>query len=227
MILPSGYVVYDFNQVDSTSEVMKREFLHLGMSNIVICAKSQSNGRGRKDRTWISSNDGLYASVLLSNDGFDPRVAILIAVVIGNVIYEKARSDIELKYKWPNDILLPEGKVCGILSEYSHENKMIVGFGVNIDLIDNMRVGYLSKYMKITALDLLEGILRELNRMLSIMKDRGFDLIRNMWLMKAYKLDSDIIVDSQKGIFKGIDMYGNMILQQGDIQKIISYGDVS
>ena len=88
-------------------------------------ADEQDSGRGRRGRQWVSPRGGLYASVLLPAD---PLLGFRVGVAVASVLGEWG---IPATLKWPNDVLVRERKVAGILIEAARETA-IVGIGVNL-----------------------------------------------------------------------------------------------
>jgi BirA family biotin operon repressor/biotin-[acetyl-CoA-carboxylase] ligase len=129
----SQWLLYRFPELDSTSD-----FLHQRTGSMpdrsIVMAESQTAGRGRMGRSWSSPHGGLYASFLLRP--CPPmekasRLALLIADLICDMLRE---SGIQGQVKWPNDIVVGDRKMGGILSECGNHPApwMIVGLGVNI-----------------------------------------------------------------------------------------------
>ena len=104
----------------------------------VVCAEGQTKGRGRLGRTWVSpKGKGIYLSVLLRPRLPLVRVAeltLLSAVAICQAVQHAA--GVAARIKWPNDILINNHKLGGILTELSAEmdrvNFIVVGIGLNI-----------------------------------------------------------------------------------------------
>ena len=100
----------------------------------LIAAEFQSAGRGRLDRSFESSkSDGLLFSFYVeprranSDWGFIPLIA---GAVVANVL-NKITSSNSYSCKWPNDILIDENKVAGLLAE-THKSGVVVGIGINV-----------------------------------------------------------------------------------------------
>ena len=110
-----------------------------------ITAVEQTAGRGRRGRSWISPPGNLYASLLLSDPsrfGRAPELAFVAALALRDAIVAEATALApELRFKWPNDLLLSAKKCAGILIEgevgmegETGPNKrvmVIIGIGVN------------------------------------------------------------------------------------------------
>jgi len=92
----------------------------------VIVADHQTAGRGRFGRTWLSPTGGLYATFLVPSS---PKIAVLAAVA---VLRACARFDVEVALKWPNDVVVDDRKLDGILIETAGD-LALVGIGLNLD----------------------------------------------------------------------------------------------
>ncbi len=104
-----------------------------------VVADEQTAGRGRRDRAWHSSpGEGLYLSVLLrpnSSSSKLPLLSLMTAVVVAETMIERGITGVDIK--WPNDVLINDRKVCGILVEgvsgKAGDMRIIVGIGVNLN----------------------------------------------------------------------------------------------
>jgi BirA family transcriptional regulator, biotin operon repressor / biotin---[acetyl-CoA-carboxylase] ligase len=101
----------------------------------VIVAESQSAGRGRLDRAWSApARSGLAFSVLLR-----PAVPVArlgwLPLLTGVAVTEALRriAEVEARLKWPNDVLIDERKVAGILAERAG-SAVVIGVGLNVSL---------------------------------------------------------------------------------------------
>lgn len=91
----------------------------------MVRAKEQTAGKGRKDRSWRSPPGNLYFSLCTEQGYLLPLKASLA------VAKTLERSGIEPKLKWPNDVLVDNKKICGILTEV-FDDRGIVGIGLNV-----------------------------------------------------------------------------------------------
>ncbi len=135
---PWGEEIYVFDSLRSTQETAKKIGRQTKGDGVVVIAEEQTGGRGRRDRKWFSPpGGGLYFSVF-----FRPRIppgrlqlinlAAALAVREGVLSICGTAPDI----KWPNDLLMGERKLCGILSEASSDSERIrdccTGIGINV-----------------------------------------------------------------------------------------------
>lgn len=131
-------------EIDSTSSELQRRLP--GAPDLsVVMAETQSAGRGRRGRTWLSPPGlNLYLSCLKRFDaGFAALTGLSLAV---GVILMRALETLGMAgagLKWPNDVLTPEGKLAGILVELSGEYQgpcaAVIGIGLNLRLTDALR----------------------------------------------------------------------------------------
>ncbi len=130
-------------EIDSTNDELKRraaagrcrEFL-------VLSAGTQTGGRGRSGHTWssppgtsISTSMILYPRDVMPE--FIPRITPLAAVAVAETIEDLYGLSVGIK--WPNDVLISEKKVCGILNEMILDDRgrpdhVVVGIGVNVHI---------------------------------------------------------------------------------------------
>lgn len=104
----------------------------------VVAAGHQTAGRGRLGRAWLDHGRSLMFSVVLRPQ-MDPEDAGLLTLLAGATMAEAAAeaSGTEVRCKWPNDLLIEDRKVAGILAESIVErgaiDHVVIGAGVNLD----------------------------------------------------------------------------------------------
>lgn len=134
-----GRNLYHFYDVDSTNSFASRLIAH-GRNvaeGTTIIAETQTAGRGRLGRSWISQREaGIYFSIVLfpkAPPSLAPLFTLATAVAMHNAVERYSGLDIDIK--WPNDLLVGQKKFCGILSEIQAEvdlvKMMIIGVGLN------------------------------------------------------------------------------------------------
>lgn len=133
-----GKNMYHFSAIDSTNSMAKR-LAEMGESEgTVVTAEVQTEGRGRGDRKWASPPGGLYLSIILRPE-LPVESAGGLTLVAGVAVVKVIRSMYALRamLKWPNDVLIGHGKVCGILTESgtldSKLRFLVVGIGINLN----------------------------------------------------------------------------------------------
>lgn len=123
-----------FKNLSSTNEKAK-ELLKKGISNAVIVADTQTKGRGRFKRKWISSEGGLYFSILI--DGNRPEKSNFLTFISAlSVVKATVKiASLDAVIKWPNDVYIDSRKISGILTQsiLGKKNHFIIGVGVNLN----------------------------------------------------------------------------------------------
>ncbi|NQT95358.1 MAG: biotin--[acetyl-CoA-carboxylase] ligase [Candidatus Omnitrophica bacterium] len=157
-----------------------------------IIAEGQSKGRGRLAREWSSPKQkGIYLSIILRPNLLPyqaPKITLITAVSICEAI--RGYCGAEVLIKWPNDILLNNKKVAGILTEMEAEqdsiNFLILGIGINV----NTRISELPKGASsiseeagdnILRIELLKVILETFEQNYATFKREGFSPFRHRW----------------------------------------------
>lgn len=137
-LLAKGYeVVKLYDSIDSTNLEAKRLADTFNGKGLFI-AKEQTLGKGRRGRKWQSpKGTGNYMSYILRPD-IEPQAASMLTLIAGLAVCKSMVDlyEIDVRIKWPNDIVIGGKKLCGILTELSAEidyvNYVVVGIGINV-----------------------------------------------------------------------------------------------
>ncbi len=135
-----GRKVYKYDTIGSTNDAAFMYGVKGEKEGSVFWARSQTKGRGRLGRRWVSHKDkGLYFSVLLRPEA-EVKDAAKITLLAGLAMVKALRglSGLGFLIKWPNDIVIDDKKIGGILTEMDAEvNRVrfvVVGIGINTNL---------------------------------------------------------------------------------------------
>ncbi|MBM3579624.1 MAG: biotin--[acetyl-CoA-carboxylase] ligase [Alphaproteobacteria bacterium] len=231
-----SWVIHEFNELESTNQTAF-ELAELGKisDREIILAKQQSKGRGRQNRHWESPEGNLYFSLLLRPKISAKKLPQLSFVGIATLCLavEKLVTNL-VKVKWPNDLLVEEKKVAGLLleSKISEKNCEFVVLGIGMNLISNpvstiFPASNLKNFsIEISPEEMLQKFLYEFEKLYQNWLDFGFAGTRNIWLTHAYRLGQEIKVNGIEGIFYDLDEEGNLLLKSGNnLQKIFA-GDL-
>lgn len=241
--LPPGYRLAGFDTLDSTNEEAKRQALSGAEEGLVVWARRQTAGRGRRGRTWISPEGGLYFSILVRPEcpaNQAAQLSFLSAVAVGEAAAPHLQSPESLTFKWPNDLLIGGRKVCGILLESGGAAQgvswLVVGIGLNLashpENADYPATSLAAEgATHIEAEALLTAIIHSFDGWLRRWRTEAFVPVRSAWLARVKGLGEEIIVrlpeQSVKGVFKALNPDGALILEvPGEGERIISAGDV-
>lgn len=136
----AGNTVYSYEEIDSTNAEAMRLAKDGENHGTLVTAKKQYAGRGRRGRTWASEDaDNIYMSLLLRpkfSAEKAPMLTLVMAYSVAKVLREQ--EDLEVKIKWPNDLVIGKKKICGILTEMKMEGRaissVIIGVGMNVNV---------------------------------------------------------------------------------------------
>ena len=137
-----GKQVYCLAELDSTNREVMRQAEAGADEGLVVCADTQTQGRGRLGRSWTTLNDALAMSVLLRplvSPVVVPELSLLTAVAVQQGLMQSCDgivTDKDVCIKWPNDLVVNGEKIAGILTEMRAEPQcvqaVVVGIGVNM-----------------------------------------------------------------------------------------------
>eukprot|EP01035_Chromulina_nebulosa_P038752 gene38752-52341_t len=101
-----------------------------------VVARSQSKGRGTHGRAWISSPNNLFLTVVVRTSCLPKYlpmtlIPLRIGTLVGATVNAWVTSGAAVKLKWPNDVLINDEKVCGVLMEMS-DSCLLIGIGCNV-----------------------------------------------------------------------------------------------
>ena len=135
-----GRDIQVFQQTSSTNDVLEKLARDGVQEGVVVFAESQTAGRGRLGRKWVSATgQGLWFSVLLRPE-MPPASVTQLTIAAATAVARAIRSETGLtpQIKWPNDILIQNKKVVGILTELSAEldrvRYVVLGIGVDVNV---------------------------------------------------------------------------------------------
>lgn len=241
-----GKTLHHFQTLDSTNSKAYELALHGAEEGEVVITESQTKGRGRLERSWYSPPFlNLYLSVIL-RPKIPPQQAslftLLAAIATADAI--KQVSGLSPLIKWPNDVLLRDRKVAGLLNEIHSEmdriHFVILGIGVNL----NMEEKDFPKEIQATATSLrmeigrpisrkefLQSLLSELEAWYTIFIKQGGQIILNAWRERAQIKGRDVRVSSFGETLLGravdIDSDGALILEtENGSQRRVLAGDL-
>ena len=225
-----------FDSVESTNDEALKRSQEANGANYVITAERQTKGRGRRGRSWIGLEGNLFFSMLLEFDIKNLGALVVISALSLLQSIKYIKSDANVRLKWPNDVLLNDAKVSGILLEKAEKNYMVAGIGVNIRQSPrNCGIIYKAMSLKeagidIKADDLLKLYIKFFSDNINLFYEEGFEVLRKQWLDNAKGIGKKITVrqgsDVKEGIFRGIDENADLLLENDGVVSKILVGDV-
>ena len=245
-----GVRLLSLGEVDSTNDEGKRLVAEGERGPLWIVAGRQTRGRGRLGRQWVSTPGNLHASLVLSA-GFIPSLAPQLGFVAGVALIDAVRRvsglGERLALKWPNDLLLDDGKLAGVLLEGlpiatgdpRSPNECVVVIGIGVNCASAPRgLPYPARALSDadSGAPTAEELFAPLADAFVAALDRwaggdGFGAIRDKWLESAAGLGQPVRVmlagdQEVRGRFQTIDARGRMVVATGEGERVVDAGDV-
>jgi BirA family transcriptional regulator, biotin operon repressor / biotin---[acetyl-CoA-carboxylase] ligase len=222
-------------RIGSTNDEARRLAAAGAPHGTVVHADEQAAGRGRLGRTWFSPPGNLYLSVLLRltlPPARNPELHFVTALTVADAIDALLPKQSRATLKGPNDVLVNDGKIAGILLE-SAEAAQIIGIGVNVLEAPRNAPYKTATLVGAGGIATVDGardiLLDSLAKHLSAWTEHGFDPIRTAWLGRAHPigtvLRASIGGQSEEGEFAGLDDSGAMLLDTAAGRKRIDLGE--
>src|SRR3989338_3639134 len=187
-----GRKIYYYESLGSTMDMA----LPLGIKGepegAIVLAEAQTKGRGRLGRQWVSPKyKGIYASIIL-RPKISPQAAPILTLLSAVSICEaiKEITQIEAQIKWPNDILINNKKLGGILTELNAEMDevrfVVIGIGLNVNndkknLVSGATSLKEQKKENVNRINLLQELLRKIEANYMLFQPRGAGIIIEKW----------------------------------------------
>lgn len=234
-----------FDSIDSTNKRAKELADNLKEGTVLI-AEEQTLGKGRLEREWISpKGKGIWMSIFLKSKLEPHKVSRITQIVAVSLFKALEKIDIISKIKWPNDILINNKKVSGILTEMTSElnrvDYIIIGIGVNVNLDENdipedLRYKATSikieQGKKVDRKKLTASILNEFEKLYTVFKKDGdisgvIDILKENSALIGKEIR--VIRGNQEkfGIAKDINDKGELVVEFDMGLENISSGEVS
>lgn len=203
-----------------------------------LVADRQTAGRGRLGRIWFDGHGNFMGSTVVHPGAGDPAPHTL-ALVAGLAVYEAVQplcsNPASLMLKWPNDLLLGDAKLCGILLERAGD-AVVIGIGVNLaaaPALPDRKTVALSSFGPAPDRDAFAATLAaSLDRELERWRSYGLAPLIRRWLsvgtpdgtpLSVHEPDGNVV----QGRFAGLDNEGTLRLRLEDgAVRVIHAGDV-
>ncbi len=234
-----------FKETDSTNLQAKILASRGAPEGTVVVADTQTQGRGRRGRSWFSpAGQSIYTSIILRPPmapAQAPRITLMTAVAVARTLRD---IGLDARIKWPNDILVKGKKIAGILTEISTEMDLVdwvvVGLGLNVNtpadqmppeirpIATSMQI---QKGRPVSRIELLCTLLENFETGYEQLKTEGFGPIMEQWRQMTDIIGQRVYVDVMEtryfGTVAAVDDDGVLILKddQGRTRRIFS-GDV-
>lgn len=191
-----------FDSIDSTNEEARRRVEHGDTLPLWIAAGSQSGGRGRRGRSWLSHAGNLFQTYVTSTDKPAAEIALLgftTALAISDGILAD-NPDAPVQIKWPNDVLWGGAKVSGVLLESGglKDGRLWFAIGVGVNcatapaLADYQTTSLAAHGVQTNAQDFGARLRVHMAARAQELADKGFAPIRESWMRRAFGLGAPV-----------------------------------
>jgi len=238
-----GWPAFIFDSIDSTNAEALRAVAQGREAPFMVLAERQTAGRGRRGRTWVSPfAENLYYSLVLRIDGGMRQLEGL-SLVVGLAVMQALRElgIARAGLKWPNDVLVGQQKIAGILLELVGDPAdvchVVLGIGINVNMQSTDAVD-----QQWTSMRLESGKPVDRNRLVSLLskrlqeylvlhREQGFAPIQAQWeanhLWQGRAVSLIAGVNQVDGEVMGIDHQGALRLKVDGVEKSFSGGELS
>lgn len=234
-----------FKTIDSTNTYAKKVAKDSAEGKIIV-SEEQTEGKGRLGRYWKSENkNGLYFSIILKPKLSPENISRLTLIGAAAVYLGLKEMNIETKIKWPNDILINNKKICGILTEMSGEigriDYIIMGIGINV----NNDVDNFDNELKIKGSSLKIELNREIDRkrlfgnIINNFEELYYQFIEEDNFSKTLEIarensiligeEARIVNNKNEEFVKVIDINedGELVVEKDGVKTVVYSGEIS
>ena len=236
----SKVVLEVFDTISSTNDYLLRKEKNKNKDIKICIAEEQTKGRGRRGKSWISPK---FKNIYFSLNSYLKKedlsgLSIAVALSVSKVL---TKINVMSLIKWPNDLLVGNKKICGILIETAKVGeltKVVIGIGINVnmensELIDQEWTSIkLEKKETVDRNPIITEMINQLCSTLNKFEQREFDyFIKKFTSLDLLKDKEFTLKDKPYETFigKGIDNKGLLIAQNLKDQRIVKFssGEVS
>jgi BirA family transcriptional regulator, biotin operon repressor / biotin---[acetyl-CoA-carboxylase] ligase len=225
----SGVGLIACDSVGSTNEEALRRARAGERGPLWITARTQSAGRGRRGRSWVSEPGNLFATLLVT-DPAQPERAAQLSFVAALAVHDAIASlapalQSRLALKWPNDVLCGGAKLAGILIEAEGTRPLMVAIGIGVNCrhhpgdTEHPATDLAAEGADVTAEALFEALSGTMAGRMEQWQ-AGFAAVRADWLARAAALGGEIAVRlgarELAGRFETLDEAGRLVLRLAD-----------
>ena len=216
----AGYKVVSFDKISSTQSYA-HDMIAQGIASdhMAIVAAAQYAGRGRYRRKWVSHHGNLYVSFIFNSPERDPRLSYAVAVAVAETIVSYG---VNPQIKWPNDILVNNAKISGVLIEYVGRF-VIIGIGINVHTnptVPEYKTTRLDEYANVEVTDVMSRLVKNLDKFIKA----DFDIVRKRWMALAAGLNKLVKYRGEMVELIGVNDNGALVVRRGP-EYLLIHGD--
>ncbi len=243
--LPPPFRLVAEDRIDSTNAAARRMAEGGAPHGTVVWAKEQTGGRGRRGRAWSSPRGNLYASVLLrpaTDLHTAGQLGFAAALALAEAVETVLPAGVAVALKWPNDVLVGDGKVAGVLLESvpdaaGRPTGIVLGMGLNIAAAPADTAFPATSLVAegapaaLAPGDVLAEVVPRLGAYFDAWEREGFAPLREAWLRRARGVGAPVTVRlpdrTLAGTFHHLDPDGALVLRRDSgMEQRIHVGDV-
>ena len=243
--LPSGFRLIELDSVASTNDEARILAEQGAVDGTTVLARTQTAGRARRGRQWVSEPGNLFFSLILRPEcpaSDATQLGFAASVAIAETAARHLSKDAEVRCKWPNDVLVGERKLSGMLLEAGPAGSsgdldwLLLGIGINI-VSHPKDTPFPATSLAgeggeaVAPIELLAVFCRRFAHWRAVWRGEGFVPLRHAWLSRAAGLGKNIEVRLEtmtlSGTFEELDGHGALVLLQENGRHVkITAGDV-
>ena len=243
-----GQKAYYFDSIDSTQNQALKIANEPENNGAVIIAATQTGGKGRTGRKWISPKGGIWFSIIL-HPKFDISITTLFPIASSLALSKAIENTFEItpELKWPNDLTIKGKKIAGILVDAAFESNkiesLVLGVGINFnvdikaikktlkDTPNFYGVSSLSEQnKKVKPIQLVQNFFVELEKIYELLNKKQTKKIILEWTKRSSTLGKNVEINTTDGKIKGkatkIDEDGALIISNKSKTHKVIAGDV-
>jgi BirA family biotin operon repressor/biotin-[acetyl-CoA-carboxylase] ligase len=242
-LLPEGYRLLRYDSIGSTNDEAKALSRAGAAEGTLVWAGEQTAGRGRRGRLWLSPPGNLYLSLVMRpavTPASAAQLGFAASLALADGISTLCGPSLDIRCKWPNDILVTGRKLAGILLESEITGNetidfVVIGAGANLasrpaDVEYPATSLAEQKFPGTDPERLLQAYVRRFDFWARIWRAQGFAPIREAWLARAAGLGEEIRVRLERatlfGRFLDLDDDGALLLGMEEGPRRISAGEI-
>lgn len=238
-------------EVDSTNDELFRLLDEEESPPQIVIGGIQTEGKGRRGRFWFSEQGGLWISLVIPGGLCERNITALnitcglsCAKACDSFISEMGFREFNITVKWPNDIMLENKKLGGLLIEVKSseikDRKIVLGLGINVnqvrfnkvisDIATSLRLMFKRRF---SVCNLANYIIKEMDSMIEMIRNGKIDYLFGEWKDYSYELGRSVEISTVESVKKqgkviGIGDSGELILvnSKGDIDRIYNGYDL-
>ena len=243
-----GQKAYYFDSIDSTQNQALKIANEPENNGAVIIAATQTGGKGRTGRKWISPKGGIWLSIIL-HPKFDISITTLFPIASSLALSKAIENTFEItpELKWPNDLTIKGKKIAGILVDAAFESNkiesLVLGVGINFnvdikaikktlkDTPNFYGVASLSEQnKKVKPIQLVQNFFVELEKIYELLNKKQTKKIILDWTKRSSTLGKNVEINTTDGKIKGkatkIDEDGALIISNKNKTEKVIAGDI-